>query len=630
MHPLSMMTEDEARAAQKILRDAGHVDDASRFHGFCIHEPPKSEVAAWTPGGEVDRRLEVVVRNGGEVYEATVSVSRGEVDRWEHQADVVPRIGFLEIATVQQACRDSEAFQAAVAARGVDDVSKVQIDPWPTGDYGFEFEAGRRVQRCIGFFRPEPTDNGYAYPLDGILVHIDVDTLEVLHVEDFGTWPLADERGNYDVESVEADYGPMRTDLQPIEITQPEGVSFHLEDNELAWQKWKMRIVMDDTEGLVLHRISYTDGGVDRPVIDRASLAEMVVPYGDTRASQTFKHALDAGEFGLGMLANSLKLGCDCLGVITYMDAAQVLDDGTVFTTENAVCIHEEDFGIGWKHTDMNSSTVEVRRSRRLVVSSIHTVGNYEYGLFWYFHLDGSIRFEVKLTGILTTRSHQDGDDLTFARQIAPHVSAPIHQHLFCLRMDMAVDGNRNSVVEVNTEALPPGADNPYGTAFAARETVLASESAAQRETSSASSRYWRIQNEEKTNRLGRPTAYRLLPSSTATMFATPESPHGQRAGFALHNLWVTPSRQDERYAAGKYPTQRNAGEGLPAYTADDRPVIDTDVTVWHTFGLTHDVRVEDFPVMPTEYAGFLLVPDGFFERNPALDVPPSHSDHCE
>ncbi|MDG2112324.1 MAG: tyramine oxidase, partial [Actinomycetota bacterium] len=192
----------------------------------------------------------------------------------------------------------------------------------------------------------------------------------------------------------------------------------------------------------------------------------------------------------------------------------------------------------------------------------------------------------------------------------------------------MAVDGNRNSVVEVNTEALPAGPDNPHGTAFAAREMVLASESAAQRETSSASSRYWRIQNEEKTNRLGRPTAYRLIPPSTATMFATADSPHGERAGFALHNLWVTPTRQDERYASGAYPTQRNAGQGLPAYTAGDRPTTDTDLTVWHTFGLTHDVRVEDFPVMPTEYAGFLLVPDGFFERNPALDVPPS-PDHC-
>lgn len=627
MHPLSMMTETEANAAKQILRDAGHADDVSRFHGFCIHEPSKADVGAWS-GGDVDRRLEVVVRNGADVYEATVSVTRGEVDRWEHQPDVVPRIGLLEIAAVQEACRADAGFTAAMAKRGIDDTSKLQIDPWPTGDYGFEFEQGRRVQRCIAFWRPEPADNGYAYPVDGVMVHIDVDTLEVLHVEDFGQWPLATERGNYDVASVEADYGPIRTDLRTIEITQPDGVSFTLEDNELAWQKWRMRIVMDDTEGLVLHRISYTDGDLERPVIDRASLAEMVVPYGDTRPSQTFKHALDAGEFGLGLMANSLKLGCDCLGDITYMDATQVLDDGTVYTLENAICIHEEDFGIGWKHTDTHASTVEVRRQRRLVVSSIHTVGNYEYGLFWYFHLDGSIRFEVKLTGILTTRSHQDDDDLTFARQIAPHVSAPIHQHLFCIRLDMAVDGNRNTVVEVNTEALGPGPDNPDGTAFAARETVLESESSAQRETSSATSRYWRIQNDEKTNRLGRPTAYRLIPPSTATMFATPESPHGERAGFALHNLWVTPTRQDERYASGAYPTQRNAGQGLPTYTTGDRPVTDTDLTLWHTFGLTHDVRVEDYPVMPTEYAGFLLVPDGFFERNPALDVPPS-PDHC-
>ena len=627
-----MMTEAEAEAAKQILRDAGHVTDDSRFHGCCIHEPPKDEVAAWTPGTDTDRRLDLVVRNGADVYEATVSITRNQVDRWEHQPNVVPRIGLLEIRAVMDACRADPGFQAALKKRGIDDSASIQIDPWPTGDYGLEFEAGRRVQRCIAFHRPEPADNGYARPVDGLVVHIDVDTLEVIHLEDFGHWPVPTERGNYDQASVEADFGPMRTDLRPVEITQPEGVSFTIDDNELAWQKWRMRIVVDDTEGLVLHRISYTDGHggdpVERPIIDRASLAEMIVPYGDTRASQTFKHALDAGEFGLGLMGNSLTLGCDCLGEITYLDATQMLDDGTVYTLGNAVCIHEEDFGIGWKHTDSHADTVEVRRSRRLVVSSIYTVGNYEYGIFWYFHLDGSIKLEIKLTGILTTRAHAEDDDLTFARVVAPEVSAPIHQHLFCFRLDMAVDGNRNSVVEVNTEALPPGPDNPNGTAFAARETVLTSEHHAMRTTNSSSSRYWRIQSDEATNRLGRPTAYRLLPASTATMFATPESPHGQRGGFARHNLWVTPTAQDERYAAGAYPTQRNQGQGLPAYTAGDRPTTGTDLTVWHTFGLTHDVRVEDYPVMPTEYTGFLLVPDGFFERNPALDVPPS-PDHC-
>lgn len=629
MHPLSMMTTEEIETSVAVLRDSGRIDDSATFHGCCIHEPPKLEVAAWKPGDPTDRRLDLVVRSQGEVYEATVSVTRGEVDRWEMIPDVVPRVGFVELFKVMNACVTNPDVQKALKKRGITDPSTVQIDPWPTGDYGFAFENGRRVQRCIAFHRPTPNDNGYAFPIDGLMVHVDVDTLEVLHIEDFGQWPMGTERGNYDVDSVISDYGPLRDDLRPVEITQPDGVSFSLEDNEVRWQKWRFRLVMDDTEGLVLHRITYTQDGVERPIIDRASLAEMVVPYGDTRPSQSFKHALDSGEYGLGMTANSLTLGCDCLGEIVYVDAVQMLDDGSVVGTENAICIHEEDFGIGWKHTDMLTEQVEVRRSRRLVVSSIHTVGNYEYGFFWYFHLDGSIKLEIKLTGILTTRSHQDGDDLSFARQVAPNVAAPIHQHLFCIRLDMAVDGNANNVVEINTEALPPGPDNPHNTAFAARATLLSSEQSAMRETNSASSRYWRIEHSEKTNRLGRPTAYRLLPSSTATMFASADSPHGERATFAKHNLWVTPTVQSERYAAGDYPTQRNAGQGLPKYTADDRPVSDTDVTVWHSFGLTHDARIEDYPVMPTEYTGFMLIPDGFFERNPSIDVPPSGADHC-
>ena len=624
-----MMTTEEIETCVDVLRDAGRIDGTSTFHGCCIYEPPKDEVAAWQGGDSADRRLELVVRHSGEVYEARVSVTRREIDRWEAVPDVVPRVGFVELFKVMEACRTDPTFQEALEQRGITDPTTVQIDPWPTGDYGFKFEDGRRVQRCIAFHRPKPNDNGYAFPIDGLMVHVDVDSLEVLHVEDFGQWPLPTERGNYDVDSVVNDYGPLRQDLKPVEITQPEGTSFSVEDNEITWQKWRFRMVVDDTEGLVLHRVTYTQDGVERPIIDRASLAEMVVPYGDTRPSQSFKHALDSGEYGLGMTANSLTLGCDCVGEIFYLDAFQMLDDGTVVTTGNAICVHEEDFGIGWKHTDMLTGDVEVRRSRRLVVSTISTVGNYEYGFFWYFHLDGSIKLEIKLTGILTTRAHAEGDDLTFARQVAPNVAGPIHQHIFCVRLDMAVDGNSNNVVEVNTEPLPPGPENPHNTAFAAREALLSSEHSAMRETNSASSRYWRIESSEKTNRLGRPTAYRLLPSSTATMFASEDSPHAQRAMFAKHNLWVTPTVQTERYAAGDYPTQRNAGEGLPKFTSNDRSIADTDVTLWHSFGLTHDVRVEDYPVMPTEYAGFMLVPDGFFDRNPAIDVAPSESGHC-
>jgi primary-amine oxidase len=53
----------------------------------------------------------------------------------------------------------------------------------------------------------------------------------------------------------------------------------------------------------------------------------------------------------------------------------------------NAICLHEEDAGLLWKHTDTRLGHVEVRRNRRLVVSMLSTFANYEYGMFWYFYL---------------------------------------------------------------------------------------------------------------------------------------------------------------------------------------------------------------------------------------------------
>lgn len=92
---------------------------------------------------------------------------------------------------------------------------------------------------------------------------------------------------------------------------------------------------------------------------------------------------------------------------------------------------------------------------------------------------------------------------------------------------------------------------------------------------------------------------------------------------FADYALWVTRYRPDELDAAGRYPNQAMGGDGLPRFAARDESIVDTDVVLWHTFGITHIPRVEDWPVMPVHRAGFILVPDAFFARNPALDVPP-------
>ena len=196
------------------------------------------------------------------------------------------------------------------------------------------------------------------------------------------------------------------------------------------------------------------------------AISEMVVPYGDPGPMHGWKNAFDVGEWGLGRMANSLALGCDCLGEITYLDAVFSSEHGKPYVVENAVCIHEEDYGILWKHNDLNVGRTEVRRSRRLVVSSIATVGNYEYGFYWYFYLDGTIQLEVKLTGIMSTQAVAPGEQPAFGSVVAAGLAAPFHQHLFCARLDVALDGPVNEVHEVSAEPVPTGPDNPWGNAF--------------------------------------------------------------------------------------------------------------------------------------------------------------------
>jgi primary-amine oxidase len=352
----------------------------------------------------------------------------------------------------------------------------------------------------------------------------------------------------------------------------------------------------------------------------------MVVPYGDPAPAQWRKNAFDAGEYHIGALANSLELGCDCLGAIHYFDAAFADARGEPVVLRNAICLHEEDHGLLWKHTDFRTGQGEVRRSRRLVVSSVSTVGNYEYGFYWYFYQDGTIEFEVKLTGIVSTGALPPGATTPYGQRLTPDgLYAPIHQHFFNLRLDLDVDGPTNAVYEVHAEAVPPGPENPHGNAFFARSTLLRSEAEAQQVIDPLAGRTWKVVNHGVRNAVGEPVAYQLVPKGNVLPFARPEASVTARAGFITRHLWVTPYRQDERHAAGDYPNQHPGGAGLPAWTAADRPIADTDVVLWYTLGSHHPVRLEDWPVMPVQHAGFLLQPAGFFDANPALDVPPPH-----
>ena len=450
-HPLDPLTADEIAQASAILKSQRQLGQRVRFETVVLREPDKDVVLMFQPGDPIRREAFLVVldNDAAATYEAVVSLDDRRVVSWEHIPGVQPRVMFDEFVKCEAAVRADAGFQAAIRKRGITDPDLVMVDPWSAGNYGYEDEEGRRLVLCRNFARSSSTDNGYARPIEGVTAVVDLNSMEVVRVDDYGFMSLPPDAGNYGAEFV----GKFREDLKPLEITQPEGLSFEVDSWSVTWQKWHLRVGFTPREGLVIHTVGYEDQGRVRPILYRAALSDMVVPYGDPSKDHYRKNAFDAGEYGIGSLTNSLTLGCDCLGEIYYFDAVLNNGNGQPFTIPNAMCMHEEDYGILWKHTDWRIGQTEVRRSRRLVISSVATVGNYEYGFFWYFYQDGTIQVEIKLTGIINTAGIAEGETPKYGTIVAPQLNAHIHQHFFNFRMDMSVDGEQNSVFEVNTVA---------------------------------------------------------------------------------------------------------------------------------------------------------------------------------
>ena len=462
-HPLDPATGAEYLAGREILTAAGLLGDTARFAYYGLDEPPKGEVLAGPEGPRPDRRLRAFLIDvaTGRSTDVVVSLSEGRVLAQrvlDTAADGQVPIFSEEFGVVEEVVHADPGWRAAMARRGLTDVTKIRALPQTAGSFDEGDDERRRFVRVLAFRQEQEHDYVWAHPVDGIIAYVDLVERKVFKIVDEFERPVPEHSGDYDDPAVR---GPLREGLRPIEITQPEGPSFTLDGNALSWQGWSMRVGFDAREGLVLHQVSLDDAGQARPVIYRASIPELVVPYGDPRFRywQTY---FDCGEYLLGKWTNSLERGCDCLGEIAYLDATVTDDFGAPQVIRNAVCIHEEDFGILWKHTDIFNGSAQTRRQRRLVVSSWATVGNYDYGFYWYFYLDGTIEHEVKMTGALFTAAypaaeHTGGDDPHQA-EVAPGLGGPVHQHLFSARLDMTVDGLANAVDEVDVHGLPVSA----------------------------------------------------------------------------------------------------------------------------------------------------------------------------
>ena len=621
-HPLDQITADEINTAVELCRSSESVMDDALFVNISLVEPDKEFVRNFKEGDDCPRNLKIrgidSQPDGGFVAILDVVAKKiAKVDRVPNEAQV--SYSMAEVFAAQELTKADERYQEALKKRDITDLDLVQIDPWPAGGIVHEsIEPGHRALKTISFLREDETDNAYAKPITGVISHIDLTLQKVTHVEDHGVVPMPKAQARYDADS----QAELRNQPKKIDITQPDGPGFEVKGNLISWEGWQVRVTVNPDEGPVLHQLSL-DG---RSILHRVALSDMVVPYGTADPMHSWKAVHDGTEYGFGTLVTSLTLGCDCLGEIHYMDANMLMFDGSVNTIESAICIHEEDYGIQWKHMDMNMlGANEVRRSRRLVISSIATIGNYDYGLFWYLYLDGTVQCEVKLTGIVGISAYDEKlhrKDQDF--RISDELVAPIHQHLFCVRMDWDLESGDNQLYETNVEALPISDDNPHGMQLSAVAKHLKTESEAKRNVSNASSRTWKIINANKTNSFGLPSGYKLLPGNTPALLAHPDSPPAKRASFAKHNLWATPFDKEEQAAGGEYSVMHSGQGGLEELTASNRDISECDLVTWHTFGVTHTPRPEDWPVMPVEYCGFHLIPVGFFEKNPTINLPPS------
>jgi primary-amine oxidase len=617
IHPLDPLTGQEVDRTAAIVRGHSDVPESAHFVLVSTAEPRRHGVPASS-----FRAAEVVVHDhtSRTTYELLVDLTESRVTSVTELTGVEPQLTTEEFLAVEAAVRDSPAFQKALRRRGIEDLSRVDIDPVSSGSYGTPEETAhsdRRLARILAYVRPDEGGNAYARPIEGVFGLVDVRTGEIVHFEDRETVPLPSEDGEY-----RADRISLRTDVKPIHIAQPEGASFSVDGHEVHWQKWRFRVGFSTREGLVLHQIGYEDDGALRPILHRASYAEMVVPYADP--DRFYQTPLDIGEFNIGTMTNSLTLGCDCLGVIHYFDAAYCDSSGKAVVIPNAICLHEEDDGLLWKHTDFRTGHVEVRRGRRLVVSSIVTVGNYEYGFFWYFHQDGVISSEIKATGIVATQAVEANEPTAYGKLVAPNLNSIHHQHIFCARLDFDLDGGGNSIAEVESEGDPEGEDNPHGNAWRTVSRTLQTELEARRHINPFTARGWLISNPSRRNGVGEAPGYRLMPGDNTIPPSAEGSSARRRAGFMDYHLWVTPYEPSERYPAGDYPYQHAGGTGLPSWVEADRRIEDTDLVVWYTLNHHHVPRPEDWPVMPVVRIGFELKPWGFFDRSPALDVPPT------
>lgn len=620
-HPLDGLTGAEMWTAYEVIQASGKVDAKTRFPMVQLKEPPKEEVLAWKPGQAMRREAFVVVKEGAQTFEAVVDVNGKRLVSWTEVKGVQPP------ATREEAdvdwVKDNPEMQAAFKKRGITDLNTVFCGGYGKGYFASPDEDGRRLLR-VECFEWRGGLEGAGTPIEGLTAVLDGNEQKVLRVIDTEVVPVPQEVGNYDSASV----GALREAPAPLNVEQPMGPAFRLDGQSVSWEKWRFHFRIDRRVGLVVTNVGYQDGNRVRSILYEGSLSEIFVPYMDPSEGWFARSFFDAGEAGFAF-SSPLEPGADCPENAVYFDQIYADERGMPNLTPRAACLFEQPSGyMAWRHDE--GGVVESRKSRELVLRNIAIAGNYDYVFDWIFQQDGTIRVRVGATGqdevkavkSRTAAEDTDGQDGLYGRFVAENTVGVDHDHFFSFRLDFDVDGTQNSFVrdKLVVKKLPP--NSLRKSLWVAEPETAKTEEQAEASMNMGQPEYWRIINPNVKNPLGYPVGYELMDEGNAMSLMTLDDYPQKRAGFTNHQVWVTPYRENERYAAGDYPMQSKGGDGLPAWTKANRPIENTDIVLWYTVGFHHVPHAEDWPVMPTMWHEFRLVPVNFFSRNPALDLP--------
>lgn len=651
VHCLDQLTPAEAKRAVSILLQA---NDGNSVHIKTIYaeEPPKTLMKTYLEAEHAGKPISPPPRIAYCVFFILKQAQAEEmwidldtetvVKREKFPTGSHPPCDHHEGRKMEKIMMAHPEVQKAFVKLGLTEkeIEAVRPDCWMYGS-----DQSEPLPRMTNFMMyladPEnnhPDSNAYGRPLPMVVI-FDIITEEFVRIDWCATGGDGDddEGFNYNTRNTKRPIGQdlggdnieylpelredvLRSDLKPYNVVQPQGPSFTVEGSLVKWQKWSFRVNFNPREGVTIHDIRY-DG---RQTFYRLAVNEMTVPYGDPRPPLHRKQAFDLGDIGAGNMANSLGLGCDCLGLIKYFSGTLVQPDGTVKEVPNVICMHEQDDGILFKHTNYRTNVARVARKRILVLQMVITVANYEYIFLYHFDQVGAIELEIRATGIVSTQYIDPNKTSKWGNVVAPSTLAASHQHIFNFRIDPAIDGYKNTVQICDTELPPWDHKNPKGTGF--YNSAKNIEVSAAFDANPSKNRFVNLINENVINPVSkRPVGYKVSGVASALLMAPEGTIARSRAKFATHHYWVSKYRDNELYAGGIWTNQSSDERGgVSDAIARKENVRNDDVVLWHSFGLTHHVRVEDFPIMPVEKISVHLTPNDFFTKNPAMDLPTS------